>query len=295
MGTNRRGSHRRGMVALVASAVAVAATSGYWLYSSGTISLAAAPAVGTGALGGATATFTPLDVSAFQTENSGNLAGYALGQVTAAAGYEDTTRLYFSWTDPQQASNPLNYCGQKDNASSCDGWIAFGLYYPVHSGTCLNQTSPAYIDAKNAQPPGSVPLPTLDLASDVTITHGSSTYCAALDTGATGHLVGSSQGGSRSGPNGQVLVSEQMLGSYLTPGTAIAPSFSGSSGSYASSVPCGTSVTGSASPPVWCTPSAYAADQENIFFVLATVVLPGYNVAGQQSAAGTMRFYFSVS
>lgn len=289
MHTKPKGRQRRRAAALLVVFVAVLATGASWMFSSGVVTLAATPAPGSGGIGGATAAFAPLDVSVTRPSAPTQSAGYALGRVTVATAYEASTRVSFSWTDPRDAANPLNYCSQSGNASSCAGWIAFGLYYPVHTGRCWSLNSPGYQHAS--------PRPTLDLLTDVTIRAGATTYCVALDTGASGHLAGSSQGSGASGPAGQVLVSEEMLGSYLTPGSAAAPSFTGSGRSYSSSVPCRRSVTGSASTVTWCTPSPYVAKEENVFFLVATVVLPGYSIpyGGQEAPAGSMRFYATVS
>lgn len=151
----RRQRWRRGLT-LVATAVAVLTTTTYWLADSGAVSIPA-PATPSGvASGGDLATLTPLDPSTVVPSNGGqSVDGMVLGKVTVAAGFADRVKVDLSWIDPQDAGGVLH----NQNA-----WIGFGLYKPLHTGSCHSESS------------------------SVSITDGS-TYCVQRITQVSGQLL----------------------------------------------------------------------------------------------------------
>ncbi len=259
-----RARKRRRALTIIVSVIAIASSGGYWLAQSGIVSAGLIPPLtGVTNLGGKLATITTLsnETIAFPASPS-QTSGYALARVAIPQGLSTSTQVYFSWTDPGDAANPLNYCSTPNNASSCAGWLEFSIYYPVQQADCTTNNTNT-----NGGPVA-------------TVIDGGVHYCLRQDTSASGKLVGTS-----SPLMGQVLVSKQMLGSYLEPGVT-----------DPSSTSCPGSAPGSSTTRSWCTPSSATAST-NVFYLVASVILPGYNVPGstvQQSPASTLKFFFKV-
>lgn len=178
----RLGRSRRNLVAL--GLVIVTATSGtFWLADSGTVSMASAPTPLGAAAGGVIATFTPLipsTVTVPQGQGGQIIAGVLLGKVTVAAGFADRLRVDIGWLNPKDGGAVLN---------NPNGWMTFGLYYPIHTGSCTSG----------------------DPLNSLTLTDGS-TLCAALNTQGSGPLT----------YNGQITINATMLSGFIME-TAIDP------------------------------------------------------------------------
>jgi hypothetical protein len=264
-----RARKRRRVLAVVITVLAIAASGVYWLDTSGVVTAGLVPLpTGVANLGGKLATVTPLSSASIAFPQSpSQVSGYAIARITIPQGLATATPVYFSWTDPQDANNPLNYCSVNNNAGSCAGWLEFAVYYPVQKAACTT----------NDTNTGGAPVATI---ADNYNGSGNVTYCLRQDTSATGKLVGTS-----SPLSGQVLVSKQMLGSFLQPGVT-----------DPSSTSCPTSAPGSATTLAWCTPSVATAST-NVFYIVVSVILPGYNVPGsatQQSPATSLKFWVTV-
>ena len=128
---------RRWKFSFLVIAMLVFASGSFWLNQTGTLALSAAPTPAGTVSGGTLSTFTaltPSTVSIAQGQGAQIVNGMLLGKVTVAAGYAPSLYLDFSWLNPQSAGAVLN---------NPNAWISFGLYYPIHTGTCVNGVDPA--------------------------------------------------------------------------------------------------------------------------------------------------------
>jgi hypothetical protein len=154
-------SRSRRSLVVVAVAILVVSASAFWLAESGTLSLPQAPtpngAGGSGVLSTFTA-LTPTTVTVPLGQGAQVATGELLGKVTVAAGYAPRIQIDISWLNPQDAGAVLN---------NPNGWMTFGLYYPIHTGTCTGG------DASGSQ----------------SITVGVAALCVAPNTQASGPVT----------------------------------------------------------------------------------------------------------
>ncbi|HEY3292444.1 MAG TPA: hypothetical protein VGJ85_02290 [Candidatus Nanopelagicaceae bacterium] len=167
------GRRMRRNLAIGALVLVSITSASFWLAASGVNALPQAPVPSGTGPGGHIAVFTPLSstVTIAQGQGAQLVNGILMGKVVVAAGFSPRLQLDFAWLDPKDAGAVLN------NPNS---WITFGLYYPIHTGSC----------ASSGEPSGSQ-----------TVTDNSTTMCAALNTQATGHLT----------YNGRLTVNNTML------------------------------------------------------------------------------------
>jgi hypothetical protein len=162
------------VIALVAAAVT---TTFFWLADSGLLALpSAAIPQGTGS-SGQLATFTaltPSTVTIPQGQGAQIINGVVLGKAAIAAGFANKLRVDIGWIDPQNAGRVFN---------NPNGWLTFGIYYPIHTGACVQNTDPT---------------------GALSVTDGSQ-LCAALNTQGTGPLVN----------NGQLTINPTMLTGFI--------------------------------------------------------------------------------
>lgn len=157
-------------------ATLVVSTGTFWLADSGSFALPPAPIPAGTAAGGAISTFTalvPTSVTIPQGQGAQIVNGVLLGRVNVAAGFASKLRVDMSWLDPQSAGAVLN---------NPNAWMSFGLYYPIHTGTCTGG------DPTHSQ----------------SITDGVS-LCVALNTQGTGPLNN----------GGLLTLNSQMLSGYI--------------------------------------------------------------------------------
>jgi hypothetical protein len=146
-------SRSRRSLVVVAVAILVVSASAFWLAESGTLSLPQAPTPnGAGGSGVLSTVTVPLGQGAQVA------TGELLGKVTVAAGYAPRIQIDISWLNPQDAGAVLN---------NPNGWMTFGLYYPIHTGTCTGG------DASGSQ----------------SITVGVAALCVAPNTQASGPVT----------------------------------------------------------------------------------------------------------
>ncbi len=127
---------KRWKLAFLGIAILILASGSFWLSESGTLALSAASTPAGTVSGGTLSTFTaltPSTVTIAQGQGAQIVSGMLLGKVTVAAGYAPQINLEFSWLNPQSAGAVLN---------NPNAWITFGLYYPIHTGTCVNGVDP---------------------------------------------------------------------------------------------------------------------------------------------------------
>ena len=120
---------RRSLVVVAVAMLAISATT-FWLVESGTLALPVAPTPAGVAGSGVLSTFTALTPSTVTVplgQGAQVANGQLLGKVTVAAGYAPRIRIDIAWLNPQDAGAVLN---------NPNGWMTFGLYYPIHTGTC---------------------------------------------------------------------------------------------------------------------------------------------------------------
>lgn len=301
---------RRLALSAAAGLLVLLATGAYFLASSGTVLVAVTvherPGVTRQGTLASYAPFptTPLVYDPFRAvgRESFSKDGYALGQVTTAAGH--IPYIDFAWTNPETvvrsatthkyAFNPLAVC----TSTHCDGWIDFGIYVPIYQGWCRTPAFNPYSTSKGWQFHDVVTIvdPALEydhshktFRTGKTVTGTSDgIFCAELDRGAVG-----SESTTGVVPISAHLFSSTLHPRRLTTGTAttafVPPTFA----STASSNQCldatpssGTTsgwglwrktTTSSASRWQWCTPSRATLDtatalhaDQNIFFVVAT-------------------------
>jgi len=188
------GRKRRNLTVL-ALVVATMTTATFWLAASGVLALPQAVTPSGTAANGILATFTPLSSTVTVPKGQGAelVNGVLLGKVTVAAGFASRLRVDFAWLDPKDAGAVLN---------NPNAWMTFGLYYPIHLGSCTGSGEPA---------------------SSQTMTDGATTLCAAPNTQGSGPLT----------YNGHLTVNTTMLsGSILETATDPAsPPACGSTGS----------------------------------------------------------------
>jgi hypothetical protein len=150
---------RRSLV-ILAVTIAAATTSTFWLADSGVLALPQAPVPIGAASNGSIATFTalnPSNVTVPHDQGAQKIDGVLLGKVVVAAGFAPQLRVDIAWLDPKDAGAVLH---------NPNAWMSFGLYYPIHTGTCTGT------DPDGAQ----------------TLTDGSQ-FCAALDTQGSGPMT----------------------------------------------------------------------------------------------------------
>ncbi len=123
--------------AFLGIAILVFSSGSFWLAETKTLAIPTAP-IPTGAVSGGTLSsftaLTPSTVTIAQGQGAQIVNGMLLGKVTVAAGYAPQLFMDFSWLNPQSAGAVLN---------NPNAWISFGLYYPIHTGTCVNGVDPA--------------------------------------------------------------------------------------------------------------------------------------------------------
>jgi hypothetical protein len=185
--TTRRRRLRR--VLVVALAIVTLGTVGsFALASSGLVSfnlIVPPPGVTASGVVSQFVSLTPSEITVQQGNKGQKVAGLVLGRVEVAEGYAADQKVDVTWLDPQDAGAALR------NPNS---WLTFGLYYPIHMGSCTGG----------------------DPSDTITLTDGAD-VCAELDTQATGPLVDS---------NGQTIVSKTNLSGYFVvdkddPSTAV--------------------------------------------------------------------------
>jgi hypothetical protein len=172
------GLHRKRLnLSIIALAIAAITTTTFWLASSeGILALPQAPTPTGAAAGGKIATFTALIPSLMtvpQGQGAQKINGVLLGKVTVAAGFAPQLRIDVAWLDPWNAGAVLN---------NPNAWMTFGLYYPIHTGTCT----------------GSDPVNSVSIAD-------SGTLCVARNTQASGPLT----------YNGEITLDFQMLSGFI--------------------------------------------------------------------------------
>jgi len=173
-GSRLRRSRRNLVVLALATVTATSAT--FWLSESGVLALPQAPTPSGAASGGVIATFTPLvpsTVTVPQGQGGQQIAGVLLGKVTNAAGFAPRLRVDISWLDPLDAGAVLN---------NPNAWMGFGLYYPIHTGSCSGG----------------------DPVDSLSITDGSA-LCVVPNTQAVGPLT----------YNGQLTINATMLSGFI--------------------------------------------------------------------------------
>lgn len=181
-------------LSILGVAVVVISTGTFWLADSGSFALPSAPIPQGTAAGGNISSFTALVPSAVtipQGQGAQVVNGIALGKVTVAAGFASKLRVDISWLDPKDAGAVLN---------NPNAWMTFGLYYPIHTGTCTGS----------------------DPSGSRSITDGQS-LCVALNTQSSGPL----------NHNGLLTINYQMLSGYIMENAAdpSSPSTCGATGS----------------------------------------------------------------
>lgn len=229
------------MIALV---VAFAATGAAWLANAGTSSLNIQVDTGVQNNGGQAVALTALSGISF-TRPNGNaqlVAGLAFERVTAASTYGNNMGFDVQWLDPQDASRVL---------SNPNTQIYFGFYYPIYTGSCSGNNNSV-------------------TATLATITDNSQTFCAQLDTNATGSPV----------LDGKLLLSGTELGGHLQ--TAVSDS--------------GATTACTSSGSTWCLPSGLGnASGTEVGYLAATIQTPGGKPQGQQTDLSSLSFYFASS
>lgn len=181
-------------LSILGLAIVVISTGTFWLADSGSFALPPAPIPAGTAAGGAISTFTALVPSTAaipQGQGAQIVNGIVLGRVNVAAGFASKLRVDISWLDPQNAGAVLN---------NPNGWMTFGLYYPIHTGACTG-----------GDPTGSQSI------TDVT------NLCVAPNTQATGPL----------NYGGKLTINSQMLAGYMmeTADDSASPATCGATGS----------------------------------------------------------------
>src|SRR5579875_2175317 len=239
----RRGgivAHRK---ALAASAVALAAlVSGslFYLGATGSTTTSISPPAGAPS-STAAAQVTPVaGTIQRRTGQALKQVGILLAKVTTAASTANHLKVSVDWLDPNDAGRVLN----NPNAQ-----LSIGLYHDVHTGACNQATSYTVTNS-----PTSVTL------TDPT---DGATYCALLDTSATGSSTVST---------GALFLSKEDLSSS------------------GDSVLCTANTTNDADTP--CDPSYLASNlAERVLYVGLSIVTPGGNPHGQQPQAGSLSFF----
>lgn len=238
---------------LAALAVALAASTGAWLATSGTGGPTINPPAG--ATGGVVASVDSSGLSGSITESRGNAQvdeGLPVSKLLVAGGYENKLRVHVTWTNGAEAGAFLN--GQDQ--------ISIGLYRPVSvtstNGSCTSAGTLRVLDSTTTA--GAVCVK-LDPASA-----GSFSFNSATDT---------------------IMLSQSALSGYLVP-TASAGSPSGScpTDSGSQSVwcdPAGTTVENTSGTPT---------NDQHVLYVLASVLNPNnHSPQGQQPANGSLDFF----
>lgn len=198
-------SRKRQNLTVLALVIATMTTATFWLATSGVLALPQAPTPSGVGANGILATFTPLSstVTVPQGQGAQVVNGVLLGKVKVAAGFASRLRVDFAWLDPKDAGAVLN---------NPNAWMTFGLYYPIHLGSCTG----------SGEPSGSQ-----------TMVDGTTTLCAAPNTQGSGPLT----------YKGQLTINTTMLsGSILE--TAVDPASAPTCGSTGSNwcIPSGVGL-----------------------------------------------------
>lgn len=135
--------------------------------------------------------------------------------------------------------------------------ISVGLYHPIHTGECTGETEKAATKGKEVEAP----------YVNITDEEGAKQkLCGAL----------TSAGGSGSVSSaGKLLLATNLIGGYL------APSLQGK----ASLPACGASTV------EWCQPESVTEVNQDVFYLVASIVTPGGIPQGQQEQLGSLKFF----
>lgn len=249
MAPRRRRSRRRRALAVMGLGLSLAGTSGFWLASTGLVTTSVSPPAG-GPTSGGVADVTPIAASVTRTNGGATLqTGVALAEITLSSAVVPHLMVSVAWTDVSQAAQVLN----NPNAQ-----ISVGIYYTIHTGDCNTSGSGSKTDA---------PLVNLTDPSD------GATYCAALDTGATGPVVSST---------GKLLLSGSQVAGYLFTANLSSSTISA----------CASSSVDTLS---WCQPASVTDSNQRALFVIASIVTPGGIPQGQQPSLSSLTFYIGAS
>lgn len=250
-GTRRR---RRRLVALAGVALAgMLATSAFVLADDGVSTLTITPPPGLAADGtiadvqtsGLTPTFTHTQGRSAKT------GGTVVARILHAKNYSNNMRFEMSWLNSYEGHGVL---------FSPNAQLHVGLYYPNWQGSCDAAGAGSNLD--NTQ--GNI-VDNFDGGA-------AETFCAKLDSSATGSIVGD---------DGRIILHESNNVGFAL------PTIDGSSATS----PCPTSDP---SNPAMCRPTGVSADK-NIYWVVVTIVNPGGNVPpGAQNTNG-LQFYMKAT
>lgn len=167
---------RRRNLSLIAAAAVILSTGTFWLADSSSFALSPAPIPTGAAAGGAIATFTslvPSAVSIPQGQGAQIVQGVLLGKVVVAAGFAAKLRVDIAWLNPQDAGAVLN---------NPNAWMAFGLFFPIHTGVCT----------------GADPVDSMSITESIAL-------CVTLNTQAAGPL----------NYGGKLTINATMLSGYI--------------------------------------------------------------------------------
>jgi hypothetical protein len=253
LASNATRRRRQRAILLAVLAVALAASTGAWLATSGTGGPSIQPPAG--ATGGVVATIDSTGLSGSITESRGNAQideGLPVTKLLVAGGYENRLRVHVTWTNGAEAGSFLN--GQDQ--------ISTGLYYPVSvtsaGGSCTSANTLKVLDS--------------------TTTAGA--VCVVLDPASAGSF-------SFNSATSTIMLSQSILSGYLLPThSAGSPSGSCPTDNGARSTwcdPAGTTVDNTSGTP---------ANDQHVLYILASVLNPNnHSPQGQQPASGSLDFF----
>jgi hypothetical protein len=240
---------RRRALAIIALSVALLASVGAWLSTTGSISAVVTVAPGAPASG----VFATVDTNV--TSNGvyrasigpGIQGGVVLAKVLTAKTNTNSVLVSYAWTNAQQAQLIF---------TSSFVWLSVGLYHTTHTGNCNHTAS----GLDTVQP-------------YVNLTEGGQGYCAVLDTAETGYPTSQMV-------SNKLRLSQNMVGGYLT------PSLDGTTGTNAA---CGAASSGalSADDAAWCNPATVSVNDQRALFAIATITTSGGIPYGTYQAQAT--------
>ncbi len=181
----------RRRLALLAGAITLAATTGAWLASTGTVAVPIAPVAGMPA-SGLVADVTPM-TAVIQHRDGGSQydKGLTVARITVASAYAARLRVIIAWTNSSNARHLLG---------NANAYIKVGIYHPVSMSTSGNSSGPCSAHDRDA-PYASIYDSQLGTGTSI---------CVALDATVTGTAAQLDEG--------KLLLSRKQISGILEPG-----------------------------------------------------------------------------
>ncbi len=252
----KRNRRRMAVLSAVILAAACGTIGSFALANSGSVSASVTPPAGAPSTGQSVSVDTAIASSISVSNGDDSSAkldkGVVLGRISVTPVDAAKIKAEVYWTDPYDATDELR---------SPHAQISMGLYYPVHSGSCVSASKDTWVNTY------------------VNVTDSGTTYCAVLDKTASG---------SQNVAEGKIMESVHQPGGFLLPDLS-----DGGSLPACSSVSSANYSAAETSPSNWCQPSSVSGS--GVIYVASAILTPGGIPQGQQSQLSSLHFFINVT